>query len=84
MDCIVHGVANSWTRLSDFHVHVLKFMAILYFFSLSVIMCIHFPPSSLSFPGLILSVCCLSLTHTYSQKALFSMAISSTSFQVCF
>ena len=19
MDCVVHGVANSWTRLSDFH-----------------------------------------------------------------
>ena len=22
MDCIVHGVANSWTQLSDFHFHV--------------------------------------------------------------
>ena len=21
MDCIVHGIAESWTRLSDFHVH---------------------------------------------------------------
>ena len=21
MDCIVHGVAKSWTQLSDFHVH---------------------------------------------------------------
>ena len=21
MDCIVHGVAKSWTRLSNFHVH---------------------------------------------------------------
>ena len=21
MDCIVHGVAKSWTRLSDFHRH---------------------------------------------------------------
>ena len=21
MDCIVHGVARSWTRLSDFHFH---------------------------------------------------------------
>ena len=21
MDCIVHGVAKSWTRLSDFHFH---------------------------------------------------------------
>ena len=21
MDCIVHGVAKSWTRLSDFHLH---------------------------------------------------------------
>ena len=25
-DCIVHGVAKSWTRLSDFHVHVLQIM----------------------------------------------------------
>ena len=22
MDCIVHGVAKSWTRLSDFHFHL--------------------------------------------------------------
>ena len=22
MDCIVNGVAKSWTRLSDFHVHL--------------------------------------------------------------
>ena len=22
MDCTVHGVAKSWTRLSDFHFHV--------------------------------------------------------------
>ena len=22
MDCVVHGVAKSWTQLSDFHVHV--------------------------------------------------------------
>ena len=22
MDCIVHGVTKSWTRLSDFHVHI--------------------------------------------------------------
>ena len=21
MDCIVHGIAKSWTRLSDFHFH---------------------------------------------------------------
>ena len=21
MDCVVHGVAKSWTRLSDFHFH---------------------------------------------------------------
>ena len=85
MDCIVHGVTKSRTRLSDFHVHVFKFTAILYFFSLHVIMCIHFPPLSISFPGLILSVSLsLSLTHTYTQKTLFSMAISSTSFQVCF
>ena len=21
LDCIVHGAANSWTRLSDFHFH---------------------------------------------------------------
>ena len=24
MDCIVHGVAKSWTRLSDFHFHLQK------------------------------------------------------------
>ena len=24
MDCIVHGVAKSWTRLSDFHFHFLS------------------------------------------------------------
>ena len=24
MDCIIHGVAKSWTRLSDFHFQVLK------------------------------------------------------------
>ena len=23
MECIVHGVAKSWTRLSDFHFHLL-------------------------------------------------------------
>ena len=23
MDCIVHGVSKSWTRLSDFHFHLL-------------------------------------------------------------
>ena len=23
MDCVVHGVAKSWTRLSDFHFHTL-------------------------------------------------------------
>ena len=28
MDCIVHGVAKSRTRLSDFHFHVL-FLAVL-------------------------------------------------------
>ena len=22
MDCIVHGVANSWTQLSDYHFHL--------------------------------------------------------------
>ena len=22
MDCIVHGVSKSWTRLSDFHLHL--------------------------------------------------------------
>ena len=21
MDCIVHGIANSWTRVSDFHIY---------------------------------------------------------------
>ena len=26
MDCIVHGVAKSWTRLSDFHFHFLMFI----------------------------------------------------------
>ena len=25
MDCIVHGVAKSWTRLSDFHFQFLPF-----------------------------------------------------------
>ena len=25
MDCIVHGVAKSWTRLSIFHIHFLMF-----------------------------------------------------------
>ena len=25
MDCIVHGVAKSWTRLSDFHFHFFPF-----------------------------------------------------------
>jgi len=24
MDCIVHGVAESWTGLSDFHFHLLR------------------------------------------------------------
>ena len=24
MDCIVHGVAKSWTQLSDFHFHTFK------------------------------------------------------------
>ena len=70
MDCTVHGVTKSWTWLSNFHVHVFKFMAILYFFSLYVIMCIHFPPS-ISFPGLILSVCLsvsLSLSHTHTAR----------------
>ena len=27
MDCIVHGVAKSWTRLSDFHFHFLNILA---------------------------------------------------------
>ena len=27
MDCIVHGVAKSWTRLSDFHFHFSCFVA---------------------------------------------------------
>ena len=25
MDCIAHGVAKSWTRLSDFHFHLAGF-----------------------------------------------------------
>ena len=25
MDCIVHGIAKSWTQLSDFHFHFLSF-----------------------------------------------------------
>ena len=25
MDCIVQGVAKSWTQLSDFHFHVILF-----------------------------------------------------------
>ena len=29
MDCIVHGVAKSWTRLSDFHFHFILFAAFL-------------------------------------------------------
>ena len=28
MDCIVHGVAKSWTRLSDFHFHFLNIMKV--------------------------------------------------------
>ena len=28
MDCIVHGVAKSWTRLSDFHLQYIKFLNI--------------------------------------------------------
>ena len=26
MDCIVHGVAKSWTRLSNFHFNRLRFL----------------------------------------------------------
>ena len=26
MDCIVHGVAKSWTRLSNFHFHLQKLL----------------------------------------------------------
>ena len=29
MDCIVHGVAKSWTRLSDFHFHTVPTHAFL-------------------------------------------------------
>ena len=25
MDCIVHGVAKSWTQLSDFHFHTIVY-----------------------------------------------------------
>ena len=32
MDCIVHRVAKSWTRLSDFHFHMIVGLAILQFF----------------------------------------------------
>ena len=28
MDCIVHGVAKSWTRLSNFHIHIYRDTAI--------------------------------------------------------
>ena len=28
MDCIVHGVAKSWTRLSDFHFHFLNIIKV--------------------------------------------------------
>ena len=31
MDCIVHGVAMSQTRLSDFHFHMIVGLAILQF-----------------------------------------------------
>ena len=26
IDCIVHGISKSWTRLSDFHFHFIKFI----------------------------------------------------------
>ena len=32
MDCIVHGVSKSWTRLSNFHLHLTTFALCLYFF----------------------------------------------------
>ena len=38
MDCIVHGVTKSWTRLSDFHFHKLSAglaSKICYFFTFS-------------------------------------------------
>ena len=28
MDCVIHGVAKSWTQLSDFHFHM-KFRALI-------------------------------------------------------
>ena len=28
MDCIVHGVAKSWTRLSDFHCHLIEVLLV--------------------------------------------------------
>ena len=28
MDCIVHGVANSWTQLSDLHFHTIHLIPI--------------------------------------------------------
>ena len=28
MDCIVHGVTKSWTRLSDFHFHSLDYFVL--------------------------------------------------------
>ena len=35
MDCIVHGVAKSWTTLSDFHFHI-RLEVILFFFFFEV------------------------------------------------
>ena len=28
MDCIVHGVINSWTLLSDFHIHIPRILGL--------------------------------------------------------
>ena len=37
MDCIVHGVAKSWTRLNDFHFHFWVFFLFLVFFCESLV-----------------------------------------------
>ena len=28
MDCVVHGVAKSWTQLSDFHFHLIEVLLV--------------------------------------------------------
>ena len=38
MDCIVHGVAKSWTRLSDFHFHFIRLKKYIPVLSLSIML----------------------------------------------